>query len=202
MAKEKRGGHAGYKNVVEQRKWRGVGGQSHRTWSSQMPVPGSTPQGRLAVAVGLQWYGYSSLIPGRRDNGRQAKRKGCPSFLRVPDQSSLHQRASGHFALTSSSACLQACPSVSAVSSHCSHSGTEEAKGHDRQVLARGERLRQESRLEGEVDHLVGTVRSINQREEGLRGLGEREGEQERGSTVTPELEQMGLSIGGSLSWS
>lgn len=37
---------------------------------------------------------------------------------------------------TSSSACLQLCLSISAVSSLCSHPGTEEARGHDRQLLA------------------------------------------------------------------
>lgn len=62
--------------------------------------------------------------------------------------------------------------------------------------------MRQGIRLEEEVDHLIGIVRSINQREEGLRGLGEKGGGQERGSTVASELEQMGLSIGGRLSWS
>ena len=74
VIKEKRGGQPGRRKVAEQRKWHGR--SSCKTWSSRSPVPGSAPQGRPAVDVAMLQCSRSSLVPGRRGSGREAKRKG------------------------------------------------------------------------------------------------------------------------------
>lgn len=108
------------------------------------------------MAVGLLQCSYSRLVPGRGEGERKAKKKGGSCFSGVPDESPLHLGASGYFALDVLLSCLQPCPSVSAVSSLCSHPGTEGARGHDRrQLLAapgrRRKAVRQGRRLEGEL---------------------------------------------------
>ena len=83
LSRRKRGGQPKRRKVAEQRK--GHERLSHRTQNAQPPAPGSTWQGRRAVAVGLLQCGCSSLVPGRRECGRRAKRKGGRS--RVPPSS-------------------------------------------------------------------------------------------------------------------
>lgn len=109
--------------------------------SGHLPQATHHKAGPQGLGAGAVRWGCSSLVPGRRESGRKARRKGGrPPFLVFQIRASPTQEPLATVLWTSSSAGLQLCLSFSAVSNLCSHRGTE-ARGYDKQLLAGGKRL-------------------------------------------------------------